>query len=126
MKTGFALRRWLAYEVWGETIRKPPGRAETSGGPARDWKYRAWIRSFPCAACGIEQNVEAAHTGPHGLGQKASDYTCIPLCINHHRGGNDALDKIGTAAFEQRFRQDITLLVRRLNRLWFRRNGLPV
>lgn len=125
MRTGLALRRWLAYEVLGETIRKPPQRAETSRLPARDAKYRYWIRTLPCAACGVEQNIEAAHTGPHGLGQKASDYSCIPLCIAHHRGGNEALDKIGRVAFEQRFEQDIEVLVRRLNRLWFGGRDFP-
>ena len=28
---------------------------------------------------------EAAHTGPHGLGQKSSDLSAIPLCRVHHR-----------------------------------------
>jgi hypothetical protein len=73
------LNRWLMQEVHGETVgleRKPPRRATSSLGnkPARNWKYRAWIRSLPCASCGIEPAGEAAHTGsrwrhaPGGLG----------------------------------------------------------
>jgi len=55
--------------------------------------------------------VEAAHTGPHGVQQKASDYSCIPLCHAHHRTGNDALDKIGRLAFEQRFGLEIAAII---------------
>jgi len=58
----------------------------------RDPEYLAWIRRHMCVACwpGIEGSalsaipMEAAHTGPHGISQKASDHTCIPLCRRHH------------------------------------------
>jgi hypothetical protein len=120
MRSAHALRRWLAREVLNQEIpRKPPKRTTQMRGPARDWKYRAWIRSLPCAACDTATNVEAAHTGPHAVNQKASDYTCIPLCLQHHRTGDEALDKIGRAAFERRFNRDIAALVKRLNRIWF-------
>jgi hypothetical protein len=122
---GFALERWLTYQVLGQVRRKPPQRAETSRGPARDWRYRAWIRTLPCAVCGIQTRIEACHTGPRGLGQKASDYTCVPLCAEHHRIGKDAVDKIGNAQFEQRFAVDLAALVRRLNRIWFETRKLP-
>jgi hypothetical protein len=62
--------------------------------------------------------VEAAHTGPHGISQKASDYTCIPLCHEHHRTGNDALDKIGRETFQLRFQINISDLAADLNLLW--------
>jgi hypothetical protein len=102
----FALRRWLAREI----LDNPQ--------PERDPQYRAWIRSQPCAACGTHIGVEAAHTGPHGLGQKASDYTCIPLCYEHHRTGNEALDKIGHQAFQDRYFVNSEESVRRFNALW--------
>ena len=122
---GRALRRWLAYQVFERIERKPPQRAETSRGPARDRRYRAWIRTLPCAACGISQRIEACHTGPHGLNQKASDYMCVPLCVTHHRTGPDALDRIGRPQFEKRFQIDLSGLVRRLNRIWFEALRLP-
>lgn len=33
--------------------------------------------------------VEADHAGDRGLGQKADDSTCIPLCRGHHRERTD-------------------------------------
>src|SRR6185369_14296789 len=61
-------------------------------GPARDPKYRAFVRTWTCVVCRITAEmgslfhcrVEAAHTGPHGISQKASDHTCVPLCRKHH------------------------------------------
>lgn len=52
--------------------------------PVRDSLYRAYIRTFPCCACGQNWWIEAAHTGPHALSKKASDTTCIPLCRKCH------------------------------------------
>lgn len=122
---GFALERWLAYAVHERRLRKPPGRADTSRGPARDYRYRAWIRTLSCAACGKENGTEACHTGPHGFNQKASDYTCIPLCVKHHRTGDRALDRIGRRQFEREFHLKISRLVGRLNRIWFETKKLP-
>jgi hypothetical protein len=83
--------------------------------PFRSAKYRAWIRTFPCVACGFEYAIEAAHTGPHGLSQKASDLTCIPLCRDHHRVGYDALDRIGPKRFAATFGIDVPALILSLN-----------
>lgn len=33
--------------------------------------------------------VEADHMGARGLGQKADDYTCVPMCQQHHRERTD-------------------------------------
>jgi hypothetical protein len=119
MRTGFALRRWLAYEVLEKTIQKPPQRAGESRGPARDWKYRAWVRSLPCAACGIEPAGEAAHTGNDGgMRQKASDFSCIPLCRDCHTIGPHAYHSIGRKEFELQHKLDIGRLVQRLNACW--------
>lgn len=122
---GRALDRLIAYQVLGKLERKPPQRANSSRGPARNWRYRAWIRTLPCAACGTNKRIEASHTGPHGLNQKASDYTCVPLCIEHHRTGKEALDRIGRPQFERLFQIDLTELGRRLNRIWFESRKVP-
>jgi len=88
--------------------------------PARDWKYRAWIRSLPCASCGIEPAGEAAHTGSDGgMKQKASDYSCVPLCCDCHTIGANAYHRIGKSAFEALRNVYFEDLVKRLNRLWF-------
>jgi hypothetical protein len=119
MRTGFALRYWLAREVLGKTIRKPRQRATTSRGPARDERYRAWVRSLPCAACGIEPAGEAAHTGSDGgMQQKASDFSCIPLCRVCHTVGPYAYHRIGKKAFARRHALDIVTLTERLNASW--------
>jgi hypothetical protein len=119
MIIGFALRRWLAHEVLGKAICKPPQQATTSRGPARNWKYRAWIRSLPCAACGIEPAGEAAHTGKDGgMRQKASDFSCIPLCRDCHTIGPHAYHSIGRKEFELHHNLDIGQLVQRLNACW--------
>ena len=48
---------------------------------ARDEKYRRWVASLPCCSCRIEGHSQAAHPNfGRGLGQKASDHDCFPLC----------------------------------------------
>lgn len=68
----------VAYAVQS-VIRYRPGR------PSRDEAYRRFIRRFPCIGCGRQWNVDAMHIGPHGLGQKAADDTCLPGCRACHR-----------------------------------------
>jgi hypothetical protein len=53
--------------------------------PVRDDGYRRFVRSFVCSVCGRSWPVDACHTGPHGIGQKSCDLTCIPLCRVHHK-----------------------------------------
>lgn len=53
----------------------------------RDFAYMAWVRRQPCCARdlgGCSGRVEADHAGSRGLGRKADDDTCIPLCHAHH------------------------------------------
>jgi hypothetical protein len=83
--------------------------------PRRDSKYLQWIRSLPCSVCSSTRNIEAAHTGPHGLGQKSPDSTAIPLCITHHRTGNDCYHKLGPRKFAQAHNLDLAGIVAGLN-----------
>lgn len=48
--------------------------------PVRDKKWRQRVASMPCLGCGLEGSSQAAHARGFGLGIKASDYECIPLC----------------------------------------------
>jgi 1,2-phenylacetyl-CoA epoxidase catalytic subunit len=47
-----------------------------------------WVRKLPCAARAVDPqcdgHVQADHAGRRGLGQKADDRSCIPLCAKHH------------------------------------------
>lgn len=48
--------------------------------PVRDKAWRRHIATMPCLSCGLEGSTQAAHRRGHGMGIKASDYECIPLC----------------------------------------------
>jgi hypothetical protein len=114
MTAAWQLERWLAWEVHGRKLRKPPQRASVlSHKPARDYKFRAWIRSLPSAASGLSP-CQACHTGPHAIGQKASDYSCIPLTADEHR----AYDR-DPKGFAKQHGLDVPELTARLTRIWF-------
>lgn len=116
------LRRWLMREIHGVEIqRKPPKKSSSLIGskPARNGKYRAWVRSLPCASCGREPAGEAAHTETGGLRQKGSDYSCIPLCSDCHTMGPHAYHRAGKAAFEAHHGVDVAATVARLKKIWF-------
>jgi hypothetical protein len=107
-------------EVHGVDVPRKPARKE-HGGPARNWKYKLWIRSLPCAICGLEPCGEAAHTGNDGgMAEKSSDYSCIPLCADCHRFGVESYHVLGRGAWEARHAVDARELVRRLSSFWFR------
>src|ERR1035438_1732598 len=89
------LRSYLAWAIHG---RKPQRRATspTRKGPPRDKTYLAWIREMPCIACGVEGRSVAAHTGTDGgMSQKASDYSCVPLCADCHTQAPGAYHRAG-------------------------------
>lgn len=68
----------------------------------RDTSYMLFVKKLPCA---VEQilyfdsprtvvalctgRVQADHAGCRGLGQKADDRTCIPMCEKHHNARTD-------------------------------------
>lgn len=59
--------------------------------PARDMPYMAAVRAMRCCVGRLEPGfcspggVEAHHAGERpGVGLKAPDNTCIPLCRRHH------------------------------------------
>ena len=76
----------LMYLVHGRKRARRSPRRRNGRGPVRDYKYKAWIRTLPCAACGSSYGVEAAHTGSDGgMRQKSSDRSCVPLCHDCHQ-----------------------------------------
>jgi len=80
--------------------------------PARNPAHLKFVRALPCCICGRTWGIEAAHTGPHGLGQKSPDNSVIPLCRVHHRDPEVGLDSIGRAAFEDLHGVSVARLVR--------------
>lgn len=81
--------------------------------PVIDEKYKAWIRTLPCAVPGCRRrHSEAAHTGGHGMKQKASDRRTIPLCRSHHL---EYHGPGGRRRFEHVHRLDIEALIVKLN-----------
>lgn len=114
------LERWLMKEVHGvEVPRQRRPKSVLGAKPARDWKYRLWIRSLPCAGCGLEPAGEAAHTETGGIQTKGSDYSCVPLCTDCHTLGAGAWHRVGRAAFEAARGICCAELVRRLNKCWW-------
>ena len=77
--------------------------------------YLRWIRTLPCSVCRTTRTVEAAHTGPHGLSQKSSDLSAIPLCARHHRTGDDSYHMLGPRKFSEVHQLDIPAIVARLS-----------
>jgi hypothetical protein len=63
----------------------------------RDVDFMRWVKTLGCMAYELGREtghrcggvVEADHGGRRGLGQKADDTTCIPLCTEHHRQRTD-------------------------------------
>jgi hypothetical protein len=83
--------------------------------PIRHPGYLQWIRTLPCSVCRTTRTVEAAHTGPHGLSQKSSDWFAIPLCARHHRTGMDSYHRLGPREFSEVHRLNISAVVARLS-----------
>lgn len=92
----------------------------------KDRDYLTFIHSLNCVACergeiivyvGRRAPIHAHHAGVRGLGQKAGDDTAIPLCVQHHQTGKDAVHVIGKR-FWQHHGIDKADLIRRLNDLY--------
>jgi hypothetical protein len=89
--------------------------------PERSAKYLRFIREQPCLVCsrdGFHCRVEAAHTGAHGMGRKASDLDAVPLCAAHHRNLKDSYHNLGRQKFEATHQLEIQKEIGRLRRLF--------
>lgn len=114
---GRALERWLAFQIHGRTGHARAPRRRARRGPARSWKYRAWIRTLPSVVSG-EMGCDAAHTGDDGgMSMKASDYSCVPLTRDEHEELDHGM--AGHRGFEAKYRVDLAAIVRQLNHDWF-------
>lgn len=73
--------------------------------PARSEQYRRWVASLPCMVCRIEGYTQAAHPNRgRGLGQKASDLDCFPLCATRpgHMGHHAEHDMLVEMTLDER------------------------
>ena len=107
-----AFTRWLHYAVHGDRRPRAP-RRHPRRGPARNWRYRAWIRTLPSVVSG-GMGCEACHTVNNGMSSKGPCYSCVPLTPEEHRK-YDASRK----AFEKRHCVSMAAVVARLNHDWF-------
>lgn len=60
--------------------------------PQPAWRspaYRAFVRGFGCCHCGSPPPSDPDHNGKRGVGQKAPDSTCAPLCRWCHQVRTD-------------------------------------
>jgi len=73
--------------------------------PDRDPEYRRFLNTLCCTVCG-KKDSEACHTEYRGMGSKGSDYFCINLCAECHRG-TKGLDRLGTEKFEKEHKVSI-------------------
>ena len=70
--------------------RGPSKRPGKYARRVRDFDFMLWVKTQQCLLAGNYEAgpcsgvVEADHAGLRGIGQKAPDDTCIPLCSGHH------------------------------------------
>ena len=96
--------RLLGIDPFGRIVAKP---LKCVSGWITGLSYRA-----PTAVTRARVYFQA-HTGSDGgMRQKASDYSCIPLCANCHTQGPQAYHPIGRAAFAARWKLDVPDLER--------------
>ncbi len=65
-------------------------------------RYRRWVASHACFACGIEGYSQCCHPNGAGGATKASDYLTFPLCC-------DRPGVVGRHSVHDRFLNGMTL-----------------
>ncbi len=76
-------------------------------------KYTRWVKTQPCACCGMPAD-DPHHLighGQGGMGTKAHDLFVLPLCRKHH----DELHT-DTVAFEEKYGSQLELIFRFIDR----------
>ena len=75
-------RKPLTRRDW-EDARNAPRPVPKPRPPWRSSAYMAHVRMFACCVSG-ELTEEAHHHGPHAMGRKGPDWTCVPLSHAEH------------------------------------------
>ena len=115
MKRSTPLQRTSALRSKSSLSRKtrlsPRSKTNSYRKRPRDMAYMGFVRKLPCIMRSLpvvafvqtlerrldlldkwtmcRGSVEADHMGARGIGQKADDRTCVPLCSHHHRARTD-------------------------------------
>ena len=55
----------------------------------RDEGYLDYLRRQPCAVCNDSAPSDPHHLDSGVMGSKGDDWTCVPLCREHHREYHD-------------------------------------
>ncbi len=73
--------------------------------------HLAFVRRQACCVCESGRGIQAAHTGPRGMGTKSASLQTIPLCWRHHKGGNDSYHALGPVKFARVHRLDVPAIL---------------
>jgi hypothetical protein len=95
-----------------------PGELAVPKRTERNERYLAFLRLLPCINCAAPYSVEAAHFGPHGISQKASDLDALPLCRRCHRTGMRSYHTLGPRDFAKVHDIDVRGWIETFNRFW--------
>ena len=110
---------------------KPGKRKSKYALRERDLEFMRWVKTLPCLLVGegpYSSVVEADHAGLDvGMGQKADDMTCVPLCSSHH------LDRHACTGFfrgrgrlwKRSWRREAIAKTQQLHRDWFDETEMP-
>ena len=99
--------------------------------PVHDQTYLDFIDRQPCLVPGCRRKATHHHQaakGHKGMGQKADDQRCLPLCCYHHTGdgigvlpGSVHHSKLSGEKFFTYYRIDPEREIERLKELWSKR-----
>ena len=67
----------------------------------RDVKYLKFVRSLSCQICGTTHDIQCHHTDTGGIALVGSDYSVVPLCLDHHREIHQKMSKKGPWSEEE-------------------------
>jgi hypothetical protein len=104
-----------------QTADECPRQRIPKGKTTRSAKYLAYIRRQPCLISGCRGKAEAAHTGRHGVGIKASDFDAVPLCTEHHTLSAHSYHALGERPFAKFWGLDLAATIERLNKKFGRK-----
>jgi hypothetical protein len=97
----------------------------------RDVDYMLAVKGLPCALNSVEGaglcsgKVEADHAGERGLGVKAADQTCIPMCTKHHRDRTDVRGFFAPLSKDDRRHWCRLAIARTQHAIALKRAGVP-
>ena len=77
-----------------------------------------FVKQFTCSACGLS-GVDAHHLDSVGMGGNRKkdleeDYSCVPLCREHHQEWH----QIGDIQFTKKYSVNLWKLNYKINKLW--------